>query len=280
MSSQLGFYPMMPSFGFPNMFDSYSNQVYLNDITGMNMFTPPYGLDMGLNNSIFNCNPWSMNMMGMPYMDTFSYNPNSYYQNMDKYYENMMESQIKYQQKTREADIALNAAQKNMRQKGLVLNEKITLNEQEQILPAFKDYVESVRGYYGDQGSEEDLKNTALELYQQQFGNTIQKDIRTNGSDSFWHGFKQVGLLGFGDKITAEENIARITGQPQGKSESFKKSLGNASAGAGLGLISGLALSKVKTLSGAAKKSPKLWVFAAIGTGIGWLYGKILDKLA
>lgn len=284
MPDSLTGFPIMPSFGFPNMCDSYSNQVFLNDTTGLNLFTPPFntgmgysmgfGMGMGMDDSIFNCSP-----CGMP---NYNFNNESYYQNMDNYYEKMMDSQIKYQQKTRTADITLNADQKSMRQKGLTLKEKIELNEQEQIMPAFKEYVESVRKYYGNQGTEEDLKNTALELYQQQHTNTIQKDLRTKGSDSFWHGFKQVGLLGLGDNVSAEQNIAKITGQPQGKKEKIKKSAGNAAAGAGLGIAAAYAAPKIPFIKSLFKsgKSPKVMTVMAIGAAAGWLYGKVLDSIA
>lgn len=273
-------FPNMPSYGYPNMCDSYSNQVFLNDTTGLNLFTPPYnsGMDFGIamNDSIFNCTPWSMPNCN------YNFNNDSYYQNMNNHYDKMMESQIKYQQNTRTADITLNADPKNMRQKGLELKDKIELNEQEQIMPAFRAYVDSVRKYYGNHGTEEDLKNTALEFYYEQHANTIQKDLRTKGSDSFWHGFKQVGLLGLGDNVSAEQNIAKITGQPQGKKEKIKKSAGNAAAGAGLGIAAAYAAPKIPFIKSLFKsgKSPKVMTVMAIGAAAGWLYGKVLDSIA
>ncbi len=272
MTGPLFSMPITSGFGYPNMYDSYSNQVFLNDFTGMNWYTPPFNYNMysgymDMNSSIFNTMPYCM-----PYMN---YNTDSYYQNMDKYYENMMNNQVKYQQRTREADITLNAAYKNMRQKGIVLNEKIQLNEQEQIMPAFKDYVASVKSYYGSNANEEDLKNIALELYQQQFGNTIQKDIRTHGSDSFIHGIKQVGLLGFGDKTSAEDNIAKITGQPKGKSEKYKVWAGNALVGAVVTAL-GFASNKFSTFCEKLGKC-KFGKATLIGAGIGWLGGRIID---
>jgi len=205
---------------------------------------------------------------------------NSFYPNMDGYYEKMMQNQVKYQQQTRSADIQLNAAQRNMRQKGLTLNEKIQLNEQEQILPAFREYVEAARQYYGDEGSEEDLKNTALDAYQQQFGKTIQKDIRENGSNSLWHGYKKVLTLGYADGLSAEENIARINGQKKGKKESLKESAGSALAGTTYGLAAGGILQNSKLISKIpyVSKSPKLWLVAAIGTALGWVAGKVIGK--
>lgn len=274
MSSQLGISPMMPMFGYPNMYDSYSNQVFLNDLTGMNWYTPPFGIGfdgigMDMNSSIFGNIPYTM-----PYMN---YNSDSYYQNMDKYYENMMNNQVKYQQRTREADITLNAAYKNMRQKGLVLNEKIQLNEQSQIYQAFQEYVESVRSYYGKDANEEDLKNTALELYQQQFGNTIQKDIRTQGTNSFVHGMKE--LLIFPSKTSAEDNIAKITGQAKGKSEKYKEWAGNATTGAILGETALLFSKKLRDFCGITgfKDIRKIGKAGLISAGIGWVAGRVID---
>ena len=149
--------PYMPS--YPLGEDSYSNQVFLNDLTGLNWYTPPFNMPMhgmGMNESLFDYS-YSMPMpYAMPGFD-------SYYQNMDKYYENMMNNQINYQQRTREADITLNAAQRSLKQNGKNLRNKIVTNEQDQVMNAFNKYVESVQEYYGDKGSYEDLKNTALE---------------------------------------------------------------------------------------------------------------------
>lgn len=274
---------MMPSM-YPWMCDTYSNQVFLNDMTGLNLYTPPFDSCfcptfpmMNMNDSI-----WNMPCMS-PCMPTFTGDCTgmpSYYQNMDNYYDRMMENQVKYQQKTRSADITLNAAQRNMRQKGLTLNEKIQLNEQDQIMPAFRDYVEAARQYYGDEGSAEDLKNTALDAYQQQFSKTIQKDIRENGSNSLWHGYKKVITLGYADGCSAEDNIAKITGQKKGKMESLKESAGSALAGTTYGLAAGgiLQSSKVVSKIPYLSKSPKLLVVAAIGTALGWLAGKVIGK--
>ncbi len=273
---------MMPSM-YPWMCDTYSSQVFLNDMTGLNIYTPPFNSCFCPTFPMMNMNDSIWNMPCMPCMPSFTGDCNgmsSYYPNMDNYYEKMMENQVKYQQQTRSADITLNAAQRNMRQKGLTLNEKIQLNEQDQIMSAFNDYVEAARQYYGDEGSDEDLKNTALDAYQQQFSKTIQKDIRENGSNSLWHGYKKVITLGYADGCSAEDNIAKITGQRKGKMESLKESAGSALAGTTYGLAAGgiLQSSKVVSKIPYLSKSPKLWLVAVIGTAIGWLAGKVIGK--
>lgn len=264
--------PYMPM-SFPFGEDSYSNQVFLNDMTGFNLFTPPFnsfmpgiGAGMSMNDSLFNYNY----NYSMPY-----YMPgnDSYYQNMEKYYENMMNSQISYQQKTREADITLNAAQRSLRQNGKNLRGKIVTNEQDQVMQAFNKYVESVQEYYGDKGSYDDLKNTALDTYEQQFGKDIQTELRENGSNSYLHGLKKVASLGLASKRSAEDNIALITGQPKGKTEKYKEWAGNATAGAGLSILGGLTVPKmIKKV-----KSPKLMPLVLIGAAAGWVYGRVLD---
>lgn len=262
--------PYMPS--YPLGEDSYSNQVFLNDLTGLNWYTPPFNMPMhgmGMDESLFDYS-YSMPMpYTMPVMPGFD----SYYQNMDKYYENMMNNQINYQQRTREADITLNAAQRSLKQNGKNLRNKIVTNEQDQVMNAFNKYVESVQEYYGDKGSYEDLKNTALDTYEQQFGKDIQTELRENGSDSYWHGVKKVASLGFASKRSAEDNIALITGQPKGKTEKYKEWAGNATAGIGLGFLGGLTIPKIfKNV-----KSPKLKTVALVGAAAGWAYGRVLD---
>lgn len=273
--------PYMP-FGFGNTFDSYSNQVMLNDMTGFNLFTPPFNMPMmpgfSMNDSIFNSMSYNMNM---PVAPSFT---GDYNQSMEQYYEKMMENQVKYQKKSREADISINAAQRNMRQKGLQLHEKIELNERDQIIPAFNEYLNSIRSYYGEECSEEDLLNTALQHYEEQFQKTIQKDIRENCSGSFMSGLKQVGLLGFADKTSAEENVAKITGQQEGKSEKLWKSAGNATAGAVWGLAAGTAIPhfgpKVPILNKFVKPggNAKITLGLAVGAAAGWLLGKIFNN--
>ncbi len=275
MSDSLYTMPIMPGFGFPNMYDPYSSQVYMNDLTGFNTFVPPFNNfmmpGMCMDDSIFNCNPYGG---VMPYMGGL---------NMDSYYKQMVE----YQQKSREADNDLNASLREMRQAKRNLEYKIASNEQEQILPAFQAYVDSVSSYYGDKGTPEEMRNTALDLYEQQTGKSLQNQIRENDKwGSFGHGLKQVGLLGFGDNVSAEQNIAKISGQPEGKTESLLKSAGNASAGAIYGGVAALTLPKVPKaaatpLIGKLFKqngSIKVKFALAIGAAAGWLFGKILDK--
>ncbi len=276
--------PLMPNFGFPNMCDGYSSQVYLNNMTGFDSYIPPFNNNfcnpwMSMDDSVFNCPQYQMPYMGCA--------PGY---NMDNYYKQMVD----YQQKSREADATLKKTMRDMRQARRTLEDKIINNEQQQILPAFKEYVNKVAAYNGDtDGSYEDMKNTAIDMYEEQTGKALQTHIRENGNSSFVHGLKEVGFLGFGDKVSAEQNIAKITGTKEGKTEGVLKSAGNATAGAAYGLagallapkVSAAKLPKVQKLPVIGKifnkgGSVKVKAALAIGAAAGWLYGKVLDNFS
>lgn len=261
----------------PYGFNSYSNQVMLNDMTGMNSY-PQLGFGIGMDDSIFGGGAMGM----MPFGPSFGGgNYNQYYENMDKYQEYMVNSQVRQQQRARTADIAMNGSQEGIRQKAILLNEKIVQSEQQQVIPAFNSYVESIRSFYGNQGSEEDFKNKALAMYQQQYGETIQESLRKNGRDSFTHGLMETGLLFIPDRTSAEENIAKITNQSVGRGERMKKSAGNAAGGAILALLGNFALSmRNKAASGATGGGKSALIVGALGALIGWGAGKVSESLS
>lgn len=263
----------------PYGYNSYSNQVMLNDMTGMNSY-PQMGFGMGMDDSIFGDGAMGMGM-GMPFGPSFGGNNNQYYENMEKYQDYMVNSQVRQQQRMRAADITMNATQEGIKQKAILLNEKIVQSEQQQVIPAFKAYVESVRSFYGNQGTEEDLKNKALSLYQQQFGETIQESLRKNGRDSFTQGLMETGLLFIPDRTSAEENIAKITNQPVGRSEKMKKAGGNAAGGAILALLANFALSMRKAAGTATTGGGKTaLVVGLVGALVGWAAGKTAETLS
>ena len=267
--------PMCPTFGYPNMYDPYSSQVFMNDLTGFNTYIPPYtGYSMpwmGMNDSIFNCPSYTQ----IPF--TGGYSSSDYYKQM-----------VDYQKQSREADASMKKATRELRQARRNLEDKIANNEQEQIIPAFNEYVNKVRAYNGDEdSSDEDMRSAALDMYEEQTGKSLQTQIRENGSSSFVHGLKEVGFLGFGDKISAEQNIAQITNTKEGRTDSILKSAGNATAGAAWGVTAGLLVPKVPTfvdkvpvLNKVLKGGGSVKVKAAllVGAAAGWLFGKILDK--
>lgn len=264
---------------YPNI---YNNQIALNDLTGFDMYYPTgMGIDpmMTMNGSIFGSgmmmpsmgvSPVMPGMMPgvMPSMSGGSYE--DYYKQYEKYQDFMIDSQVRQQQKMRNADLRLNAPQEGIQAKAMLLHDKILRNEQQQIKQAYQDYVNSVRNMYGD-ADESQIMARANALYAQiNGGKTVIDDIRANGRDSFTQGFLQTVTLGFADKKTAEENVSELTGQPVGRKEKAKKFAGNIAGGA---LFGGAAFLGFNSLCKALKicsKSRTAWgIVAGAIAGLG-----------
>ena len=227
---------------FPNI---YNNQVALNDLTGFDMYSP-LGMYtnpmMSMNGSIFGSAPGMYPVM--PPMGMGSVNYEDYYKNYEKYQDFMIDTQVRQQQKWRDADLKLNAPQEGIAKQASYLHEKIMRNEQQQIKEAYLNFKNSVRSMYGN-GTDEEIANRASTLYKQLTGVSITDDIRQYGRGSFTQGFLQTITLGLADNKTAEENISELTGQPVGRTEKAKKIAGNAVGGAVFG---GAALLSAKYL--------------------------------
>ena len=63
-------------FTYPGLFNQYSSQVLLNDMTGMNLYPPMgftmgYDYGMGMDSSIFNCSPYNMGGYMMPFTGNY-----------------------------------------------------------------------------------------------------------------------------------------------------------------------------------------------------------------
>lgn len=217
---------------FPNI---YNNQVALNDLTGMDLYSP-LGLYtnpmMSMNGSIFGSGMGMYPMM--PPMGMSSGNYEDYYKNYEKYQDFMIGNQVKQQQKWREADLKLNSPMEGIAKQASYLHEKIMRNEQQQIQEAYKNFKNSVKSLYPN-ATDEEISNRASTLYKQLTGVSVTDDIRQYGRGSFTQGFLQTITLGLADKKTAEENISELTGQPVGRSEKAKKIAGNAAGGAVFG---------------------------------------------
>lgn len=255
----------------PNL---YNNQIALNDLTGLNVY-PPYAMGMdpmlSMNGSIFGGYPAFGMGMGVPFMPGFTgsgYNYEDYYKNYEKYQDFMIDNQVNYQQKMRNANLRLNGPEEGIAKQAAILHEKIIQNEQEQILLAYNSYKESVRAMY-ENADEKQIANKAYTTYKQINGCSITEDIRKHGRDSFTQGFLQTLTFGFADGKTAEENISQLTGQPVGRSENAKKMVGNVVGGAVIGggilASAGLIWKGIKT----GAKSKTFWGIlagAAVGT--------------
>lgn len=250
---------------FPNI---YNNQVALNDLTGMDLYSP-IGITnpmLSMNGSIFGGG------YGMyPAMPAFGggYNYEDYYKNYEKYQDFIIDSQVRRQQKMRNADLRLNSPQEGIAKQATYLHEKIMRNEQQQIQEAYKNFTNSVRNLYGN-ASPEEIANRASTLYAQQYGCSITDDIRRHGRGSFTQGFLQTVTIGLADKKTAEENVSELTGQPVGRSERAKKIAGNIAGGAVFGGAAAISAKYLFEAFCAGAKNKPFWA-ALIGgiAGVG-----------
>lgn len=232
----------------PWMMNMYSNQIAMNDMFEDMYMTNP----MSMNGSLFS----GMGMYSM-FPSFTGMNNEQWMQQMDKWQDYSIDRRVRYQEKSRSADLRLNSPMEGIAEAARVLNEKIHKDEQEQILPALSHYVAAVKAAYPN-GTDADVLNRARSMYEQQFHTDLVDDIRANGKDAFTQGFIQAVTLGLADNKTAEENIADITGQPVGRGDQTKKILGRAAGGAVLGGTGAYLLSFSKYFKFLGKSKPLL----------------------
>lgn len=220
----------IPGLGFNPYTYGYQNQTAFNDYMDPDSLGTMNG-PMSMNGSLFG---GMGGMTGMPYAP-YGGGMQNWYQNMENYQSFMVDSQQRQQQRVREADIRLNSPEEGVKKQAALLQDKIMRNEQEQIQEALNSYVASVKELY-PQAKDEDVFNRAGTLFQNMYGKTIPESLREHGSSSLVQGIKQSAGFGvFADKITAEENVSNITGQPVGRWEKAKKTIGNVTGGAAVG---------------------------------------------
>lgn len=265
---------------YPNI---YNNQIALNDLSGFDVYYPG-GLctdpAMTMQGSIFGGGmmPAMGSGMMMPgitpgmmpgMMPSFgsSGNYEDYYKQYERYQDFMIDSQVRQQQKMRNADMKLNAPTEGIKEQAEYLKDKIVRNEQQQIKQAYDSFVASVKNLYGE-ASDEEIQSRANSLYKQlNNGNSLIEDIRKYGRGSFTQGLYQTMTFGLFNRKTAEETVSDITGQPVGTEEKALKIAGNVAGGMVVGGgIFGLSKIAGKAL-GIASKSRTAWGMAigAIG---------------
>lgn len=253
---------------YPNI---YNNQIALNDLSGMDLYSPT-GMTIDpmltMNGSIFGGG------LGLgaptPFMPTFGAgngNYEDYYKQYEKYQDFMIDSNVRQQQKLRNANLQLTAPEEGINASASILHDKILRNEQQQIKQAYASYVNKVRQMYGD-ADEAQIMSRANAMYAQIHGKSIIDDIREHGRDSFTQGVLQTTTFGLADGKTAEENISDLTGQPVGRTDKALKALGNVTGGA---FVGGAAFGLSKFALGALKIASKSRT--AIGMAIGAALG-------
>lgn len=248
----------------PWIMNNYSNQIAMNDLFEDSFGFSAYTNPMSMNGSLFG----GMGM-GFPMYPSFTgMNTDSWMQQMDKWQDYSIDRQVRYQERSRNADLRLNSPIEGIKISAQMLNEKIHKDEQEQILQALANYTEAVKAAYPN-GSDAEVLNRARDMYRQQFGVDLIDDIRANGKDAFTQGFVQAITFGLADNKTAEENIADITGQSVGRGDQTKKILGRAAGGAVVGGAATYLLSFSKYFKFLGKSKP--FIAAGIGAVIAGL---------
>ena len=245
-------------------YSGYASSVGLDTLPG---FTGAFGA-FSMDGSLFS----DLGSSGyMPFWNGMNYE--KYFQNMEMYNDFMYDSQLRRNQKARQVDFLANSPMEEIHHKAEILREKIMQNEQQQIIPALNKYLESIKSAMGgnENVTTEQLIARADTLYRQMYNTSLTEDIRKYGNSSFLQGLYQTLSLGFADKVTAEENIARINGQPVSRWESAKKVAGNTIGGATIGAASLYGLASIPALAKVLKSKPGF--LGAVGAVVGALSG-------
>lgn len=224
-----------------------------------------------------NSDAMSMNGSIMPGF-TGSFNYDQFYQNMEQNQERITNNQIRQTQRMRNVSFQANTPYSAIQKQVKALHTKIIEDEQEQITDAFEALKASVRAAYDPEGTadEEQISAQAEQEYYRLYGKELVEDIKDYSSGSFKQGFMQTVTFGLYDGVTAEENVARITGQPVGRKQQTLKSLGNAAGGAIIGATGLGLLSKVGFVAKLFKSKPL--VAAALGGLLGAFAGPAVSQ--
>ena len=174
---------------------------------------------MGMNGSIFGSVPFGGCMGG-------GATTKDYFNNMKEYQQFYNQYNIDQQKMQRNADLQINASMESIQEHAANLKDKIEHDEQDQIMEAYNKFIDSVKHAYGE-GTQEEINSRALSAYaQMNGGRTLIQDLRDNGHSSEVQGFIQALTLGTYAKNSAEDNIAKITGQSVPTGEKTKQNLG------------------------------------------------------
>lgn len=197
---------------------------------------------MGMNGSIFNpaAAMGYTPMFGMG----FGAGDSTYFDNMKNYQQSWNDYYIDAQKMQRNNDVKLNGAMEAIQENASNLRDKIAQNEQDQVMAAYKNYLNAVKNAYGE-ASEEELNSRALTLYAQMNGKSLVQDLREHGHSSLMQGFIQTLTLNTYNRRSSEDNIADITHQEVPIGEKTEQNIGRI---AGCATIGGITYGIVKLI--------------------------------
>ncbi len=235
---------------------------------------------MGMNGSIFGPLPFGGST-------GTGYSTQDYFNNMKEYQQFYNQYNIDQQKMQRNADLQINAPMESLREHAENLKDKIEHNEQDQIIDAYNKYIDSVKHTYGD-GTKEEINSRALSMYNQLTGQSLIQDLREHGHSSEVQGFIQSLTLGLYATNSAEDNIAKVTGQAVPTGEKVKQNIGRVGGAVAVGGIAyGLTKfisSHTKLIADGAKaavkgKAGKIGIIAGLAAmALAFITGKVTSS--
>lgn len=205
----------------------------------------------------------------------YGFNPESMYQQMDKWTDYMYDRNVKYTEKARANDMRINGPMNSLQYAADALKEKIEKDDQPQIKEAFEKYKQTLKTIYPQLQnlSDKDLTTKAMELYKERNNIGLKDDIRQNSMGMFGQKFLHAATLGFANNGSAEETISDITGAPVSKADKLWGAVGTAAGIATTGTIAISAGNQIlKHPTAVAKFCGRNWLglaIAAVATAIG-----------
>ena len=196
-----------------------------------------------------------------------SFNYDNYWDQMVQNQDRMYENTIRQRQSWNRMDAEINGPLYGISEAADVLRDKVLQNEQDQIQEALFAYKQAIKDayYQGQDIDDRTLTALAKDQYRKRFGTRLEDDIRNNANSNFGNGFVRTATFGiFGDKISAEENIAQINNQPVSSKSKTMKVLGKCTGA--------LTTTAAGALIGVCCGGP---VGAAIGAAVGLVAGII-----
>lgn len=199
------------------------------------------------------------------------YNPDSMYQQMDKWTDYMYDRNVKYTEKARANDMRINGPLDAAHYAADALKEKIEKDDQPQIQIAFEKYKAAIRNLYPEYAKLDDRSLTAkaMDLYKQRNNISVKDDIRSKSSNILWQKFLNGATFGIGFKGSGEETIEKITGNPMSREDKIKGAIGT-TAGAAASITAGFQIAKNwQPIARTAMKNPITALLVAAATAIG-----------
>lgn len=201
----------------------------------------------------------------------YGYNPDSMYQQMDKWTDYMYDRNVKYTEKARANDMRVNGPLEAAQYAADALKEKIEKDDQPQIQVAFEKYKTAIKNLYPEYANLDDkhLTAKAMELYKERNGISVKDDIRDKSNNIFMQKFLNGATFGMGWNGSGEETIEKLTGNPMSREDKIKGAIGT-TAGAAASITAGFQIAKHwKPIAKVAARNPITATLLAAAAAIG-----------